>query len=119
MRTGPAEYTDGLGETVRGFRLYIGLSRPAMADKLGIALRSYERIEDGRAACPPGFLDTLSKLVVTFDKQVDQLMITGLAEKRELSVPVSRDRGLAQEWTRCVAGRAAMMSAKIVPVLVR
>lgn len=108
MRSGPADYQDGLGEVVRGFRLYTGVSRLAMAEMIGIAVRSYERIEDGSRSCPPGFLDTLQGIVVEFDSAVEDAVASGPAEP-VVSISASG------EWARAIACRAAVLSDRITP----
>jgi transcriptional regulator with XRE-family HTH domain len=114
VRTGPADYTEGLGEVIRGYRLYTGLSREGMALKLGMAVRSYERIEDGGrgTACPPGLFDTLEGVVNEFDKAVDTLLKAGLTTVTVLTDP-------RREWQRCVANRASVEHESITPVLTR
>jgi len=111
MRTGPEEYTEGLGEVIRGYRLYLGLGRLAMADELGMAIRSYERIEDGHRACPPGLMDTLEKTRQRFDDDV--------AEIQSLTTDPEVHTDVASEWHRAVAGRAAMIDDRITPRLKR
>lgn len=111
-RTGPDVYTWGLGEVIRGHRLYIGLSRPAMAKQIGVAFRSYERIEDGERACPPGFLDTIRDIVTAFDDAVDRVVMDG-------SDNPAVHTGEDAEWNRAVMNRAAVASSRITPVLMR
>lgn len=112
MRTGPEDYTWGLGEVIRGYRLYMGLSRLAMAEKIGIAIRSYERIEDGERACPPHFINTIAKIAVEFDEAVELAIAHG---PNDPAVSL----GESAEWSRAVANRAAVASSRITPVLVR
>jgi transcriptional regulator with XRE-family HTH domain len=117
MRTGPECYTEGLAEVIRGFRLYVGLSKDALAERIGMATRTYERIEYGERDCPPGLLDTLQAMVVEFDTEVERVVdaAAGGEYGDHLAIPVSP----LKEWERCVVARAAMMSPKITPVLVR
>jgi len=115
MMSGPEVYTEGLGEVIRGFRLYTGLSRAAMAAKLSMSVRSYERIEDGRRACPPGLLDSLRDVVVEFDHDVDQIVD---ASREGSAPPVTVSVDVPGEWRRCVANRAAM-TGEVRPVLIR
>lgn len=110
IRTGPTDYTYGLGEVIRGYRLYLGLSRNAMAIALDIAFRSYERIEDGDRACPPGFLDSIRAVVEEFEYAVTHAVNDGPAG------PIVHP-GENDEWDRAVAGRAAVSSARITPKL--
>lgn len=111
-RTGPADYAYGLGEVIRGYRLYMGLSRNAMAIELNVAFRSYERIEDGDRACPPGFLDSIRTIVADFDAAVEDAIANGPAAPQ---VQVGEDK----EWDRAIANRAAVSDARITPVLAR
>lgn len=109
--TGPEEYTSGLGEVIRAHRLYIGLSRPAMAKKLDMAFRTYERIEDGNRECPPGLIDTMREVVLQFDNAVEEILKSGIWTPRVYP-------GEDYEWDRAVMGRAALVRP-IRPVLVR
>lgn len=111
-RTGPEDYTYGLGEVIRGYRLYMGLSRNAMAIALDVAFRSYERIEDGERACPPGFLDSIKTIVGEFDEAVEHMIEHGPDE------PVVH-LGENEEWDRVIASRAAVASGRITPRLIR
>jgi len=115
VRTGPKDYTEGLGEVIRGYRLYTGLTREAMAARIGMALRSYERIEDGcrGTACPPGLFDTLETILAEFDDAVGKMSVAG----RTAPIKVSTDPAL--EWRRCVADRAAVEYEHITPMLTR
>jgi hypothetical protein len=125
MRTGPVDYTEGLGEVVRGYRLYTGLSAKGMADKLGMSVRSYERIENGEviprdrnnktAPCPPGFFDSLEKVVTEFDETVS----TMIDNVRKLNVTPMVSAHPDKEWERCIAARAAVESTDVNPVLHR
>lgn len=111
-RSGPEDYTFGLGEVIRGYRQYLGLSRNAMAIALDVAFRSYERIEDGDRACPPGFLDSIKVLVGEFDEAVEFMVEHGP------DTPIVRP-GENEEWDRSIASRAAISSDRITPRLVR
>jgi transcriptional regulator with XRE-family HTH domain len=111
VRSGPEDYAFGLGEVIRGYRLYMGLSRNAMAIALDVAFRSYERIEDGDRACPPGFLDSIRQIVSEFDAAVEYAVHSGP------DMPVVHV-GENEEWDRVVAARAAVSSARITPQLV-
>jgi transcriptional regulator with XRE-family HTH domain len=112
MRTGPADYAFGLGEVIRGYRLYMGLSRGAMATEIGVAIRSYERIEDGERACPPNFIDTIRGIVDRFDNNVEYMIADG---PRDPAVAA----GEQNEWHRAVACRAAVSCERITPLLVK
>ena len=69
--TNPPGPTEGLGELVRSHRLYVGLSRDAMARTIGMREDSYERIEQGINRCPAGFIDTMEKISTQFDDEVE------------------------------------------------
>lgn len=112
MRSGPDDYTWGLGEVIRGYRLYMGLSRLAMAIEMGVAIRSYENIEDGRKACPPHFLDTIRGVVQRFENNVETMVAEGHRDPT-----VTTDVG--SEWWRAVACRAAVTCENITPILIR
>lgn len=114
IRTGPETYELGLGEVIRGYRMYIGLSQPAMAHRIGMATRSYERIEEGERHCPPGFIDTLRELMNDFDDAVD----VAIRSERVLERPEVR-LGEDEEYRRAVMGRAAIATPRITPALVR
>ena len=108
----PPDYASGLGETVRGYRLMLGLSKDGMAREIGIAERSYERVEDERRPCPAGFIDTLDKLVDRFEDDVDTLIEGSVERVVEVSDTIEG------EWFRNVAGRAAVLSGTITPTRV-
>jgi len=109
---GPEDYREDLGEVVRAYRLYMGLSRPALAKKIDMAFRTYERIEDGTRECPPGFIDTMRELSVRFDDEVDRMIENPRAHS--LQVRPGED----YEWHRAIVGRAAL-AIPIVPELTR
>ena len=99
----PPDYASGLGELIRAHRLYMGLSREAMADKLGMAERSYTRIENNQRACPPGLLDTIEMVVDRFEHSVETLA----QSSRPITLDPSDD-----DWIRSVKGRAALEGGK-------
>ncbi|CAM3162420.1 endonuclease/exonuclease/phosphatase family protein [Mycobacterium intermedium] len=111
----PSEYTYGLGELIRAHRLYMGLSKDGMAKQLGMRDDSYDPIENGRAACPPGLLETIDSIMRRFDQEV-QALVARANDKCEIKVEVSRQP--SEEWRRCVVGRAAIESGRILPVLI-
>lgn len=108
----PPVYTAGLGELIRASRLYIGLSKDGMARKLGMTDRSYERIESGERDCPPGLLDSVDALMDAFDDDVFNL-IRSATDAGDKVVEVSTEP--RQEWHRCVVGRAAVESKRVMP----
>lgn len=110
MRSGPEGYATGVGEVIRGYRLYLGLSRNAMAIKLGVAFRSYERMEDGTRDCPPGFFDTLRAVVRDFEYAVERVL------DDPPGAPIVHP-GEDNEWWRSIVARAAISSSRITPVL--
>jgi len=111
--TKPEGYQTGLGELIRAHRLYIGLSQRAMADRLGKDRRDYQRIENGRDACPPGLMSKVEALSDLFCHQVD-LIIEEAEQRKGLSLAVSNDP--AAEWDRLVAGRAAVETSEDAPI---
>lgn len=111
-RFGPEEPTWGLGEVIRAHRIYMGLSKAATAKHIGMAFRSYEQMEAGTRMCPAGFIDTLRKLVVDFDDEVDAFIDAGITAPDVYS-------GEDDEWDRAVVGRAALADARITPRLVK
>jgi transcriptional regulator with XRE-family HTH domain len=126
MRTGPDEYTEGMGEVVKAYRTHTGLSTEAFARELRMNPRTYERIETGEpstrdrahgrtAQVPPGLFDSLEAVIHRFDRDVDTL-INDLKQmgQREYIVFAT----LQGEWMRKVAGKASLY-ADIVPVLRR
>lgn len=117
----PADYTEGLGELVRAYRKYLSISQHCMAERLGMSERSFSDIETGRRLCPPGFLDSIRRLVSAFDSDVAQ------------AVRAARDAAAAQEppgkamtvdigdkpdgdWAYAVLCRAAVTGGLLVPV---
>lgn len=108
----PDTYTAGLGELIRASRLYIGLSKDGMAHRLGMTDRSYERIESGERDCPPGLLDSIDALMDQFDDEVFRLVQDATASGDKV-VDVSTEP--REEWWRCVVGRAAVESKRVMP----
>lgn len=99
----PPDYATGLGETIRAHRMYLGLSKDTMADKLGMNPRSYERIENNQRACPPGLLDTIDKIADAFD--------TAVAAIRDGDGPLIL-RHTLDDWDRAIYGRAAVETGR-------
>jgi transcriptional regulator with XRE-family HTH domain len=117
----PAEYTHGLSELIRAHRLYMGLTKDGMASKLGMADRSYERIESGERDCPPGLLDHIDRVVDEFDTEVDKAIAMAdemLVGKEDDVVRIELKSHPRNEWVRAVIGRAAIRSGLIMPVLI-
>src|SRR5689334_11687939 len=108
----PPERTPGLGELVRAHRAYTTLSGRVFAEKLGISERSLSDIEVGRRDCPPGFIDSVERVVDAFDREV-----TETTEKaREMLADVEPWATIeftvsdlpSEDWVRAVIGRAAV-----------
>lgn len=110
----PADYSEGYGELVRAYRLYLGVSQRTMADKIGMTERSLSDIEIGRRRCPPGFIDSVEKIVDEYDHAVDAV-VKSVESLPEPTLPVSADP--AREWQRAVIGRAAVTSGLLRPIL--
>ncbi|UYL88150.1 helix-turn-helix DNA binding domain protein [Gordonia phage Evaa] len=111
----PETYTSGLGELVRAYRQYLGITQLGMALKLGMAKRSYQRIETGQDDCPPGLIDSIETIVTAFETEVEQI-IESTGSGMDIEVAVSADP--RQEWHRAVVGRAATNNPHITPILV-
>lgn len=108
----PSDYTSGLGELIRASRLYIGLSKDGMAHRLSMSDRSYERIESGERDCPPGLLDSIDTLMDKFDIEVAAIINEATAAG-DAVISVSTEP--REEWFRCVVGRAAVESKRVMP----
>ena len=104
----PADYTEGLGELIRAHRVYVGLSQRAMAARLGKDRRDYQRIENGRDACPPGLLGTVEAMSDEFDVTVEVLLAKAVVDG---GVEILVDTDPRWEWERNVAGRAALLAS--------
>jgi transcriptional regulator with XRE-family HTH domain len=116
----PSEYRNDQGELVRAHRLYTGLSQRTFAARIGIQERSLSDIEIGRRDCPPGFIDTVAKVVDDFDADVDM----AIERSEALIADSGDDTGIVEvtvslrsrdEWQRVVIGRAAVTSGVILP----
>jgi transcriptional regulator with XRE-family HTH domain len=108
----PDTYTPGLGEFIRAARLYIGLSKDGMAHRLGMSDRSYERIESCERDCPPGLLDSIDAIMDAFDTEVGAV-IAAATDVGDKVITVSTEP--REEWHRCVVGRAAVESRRVIP----
>ena len=111
----PETYTHGLGELIRAHRLYIGLSQRDMADRMGKDRRDYQRIENGRDACPPGLLGMIEELSDAFAYQVERVLDAAEAQGG-LVLEVTEDGSPGKEWERLVAGRAAVETSADAPI---
>jgi DNA-binding XRE family transcriptional regulator len=119
--TNPAEPTFGHGEMIRAMRAYMGLSQRELARIIPMDRRTYQRIETEAEPCPTGFVDTMTRLVDTFDDEVQQTITTAEQMTKGTSGSVHfnviADDDPAHVWTRAVIGRAAVESGVIVPEL--
>ena len=70
----PPDFTEGLGELVRAYRRYTGLSQRTFAERLGIAEKSLSDIEIGRRDTPKGFIDSCEAVVAKFDDEVERVI---------------------------------------------
>lgn len=93
----------------------MGISKDCLAERLKISERSLSDIEVERRACPPGFLDSVLKVIKEFDAEVEKLIrsATGSGEHEPIPVEVTADDG--GEWARAVIGRAAVQSGLLIP----
>jgi transcriptional regulator with XRE-family HTH domain len=111
---GDRGYITGLGEMLRAARLYVALSRGGFAAKLGMAERSYVRMERGERPIPPGLMDSLDAVLDEFDLAVE-LLVERATRSGDLSMTVSTEP--EGEWHRAVVGRACIESRRIMPIL--
>lgn len=123
MSRNPEIPTAGYGELVRAHRLYVGLTKDAMAHKLEMNPTSYERIENGVNMCPAGFIDTLNELSDAFDGEVSDVISEAKLKlppgnNSATAVSVDVDPKTWDAWNRAVLGRAAIESGLIMPILV-
>lgn len=115
----PAEH---LGELARAYRIYTGLSQRVFAFKLGINPKTVSDIEIGKHPAPVGYIDSCEDLTDQFDLDVDHAIelaeeSLGGDEEHSLHVTVSERDDPEQVYWRAVAGRASMLSGKILPIL--
>lgn len=111
---GDRGYITGLGEVLRAARLYVAMSKAGFAAKLGMAERSFVRMERGERPIPPGLLDTVDAVMDEFDTAVD-LIVERATRSGDLVIEVhDTDDG---EWHRAVVGRAWIESRRITPIL--
>lgn len=106
----PPVHTDGLGELIRSYRLYLGLSQRGMAERLSKNRRDYQRIENNQDRCPPGMLSTIEALTDRFEAHVD-MVLDAAQEQGSLTVEINLQEDTDMEWERNVAGRAAVVAA--------
>ena len=120
---GPDGKTHGLGELVRAYRSYTGLSQRGFAVQLGMSERGLYDIESGRRGSPVGFIDSCESVVEKFDIDVKEAveMAEQLVDSRDsaegpvVHIPVSDDPD--EDYQRVVLGRAAVVGGQIVPTL--
>lgn len=113
----PPDYAQGYGELVRAHRLYMGISQRTLSRRMKMAEKSFSDIEVGRRHCPPGFVDEVAKVCDEFDAAVEAI-ITAVEQDPRDQVNFDIDSEPRNEWTRAVVGRAAVQSARIMPMLV-
>jgi len=106
----PETYRTDLGQEITAHRAYMGLSQRGMARRLDVERRNYQRIEQGRDACPPGFLDKVNVLVDQFDAAVDSILDYA-AKQDDRTVNIEIQSAGCWEWERNVAYRAHVVSA--------
>lgn len=111
---GDRGYVHGLGEVIRAARMYTALSKGGFAAKLGMAERSYQRMERGERPVPPGLIATLDAVLDEFDTAVE-LLIERATRSGDLVIDVTDEP--AGEWHRAVVGRACIESRRITPIL--
>jgi hypothetical protein len=111
---GDRGYVEGMGEVLRAARLYVGMSKGGFAAKLGMAERSFVRMERGERPIPPGLFDTVDAVLDVFDTAVE-LVIKRATRSGDLTIDVT-DAGDG-EWHRAVVGRACIESRRITPIL--
>lgn len=107
----PPDYTDGLGELIRAYRTYMGISTRVLAQRVGMSERSLSDIEIDRRSCPPGLITSIIEVVEQFETDVQATIDLG---RGRLNVSADPD-GV---WERAVIGRAAVESGSITPILV-
>lgn len=113
-QAGDRGYAHGLSEVLRASRLYVALSKGGFAGKLGMAERSYQRMENGQRPVPPGLMDTVEQVLTEFDDAVE-LLIERATRSGDLVIEVTDDD--PAEWHRAVVGRACIESRRIMPIL--
>jgi hypothetical protein len=111
---GDRGYVEGMGEVLRAARLYVAMSKGGFATKLGMAERSFVRMERGERPIPPGLLDTVDTVLDEFDSAVE-LLVERATRSGDLSMTVSTEP--EGEWHRAVVGRACIESRRIMPIL--
>lgn len=117
----PAEYAEGLGELVRAYRKYLSVSQRCMAERLGMSERSFSDVETGRRLCPPGFLDSIRKLVGAFDSDVAHAVraardAAAAQEPPSKAMTIDIGDNLDGGWAHAVLCRAAVTGGLLIPV---
>jgi hypothetical protein len=111
---GDRGYVEGMGEVLRAARLYVAMSKGGFATKLGMAERSFVRMERGERPIPPGLLDTVDTVLDEFDTAVE-LLTERATRSGDLTIEVTAT--VEGEWHRAVVGRACIESRRITPIL--
>lgn len=96
-------YEWGHAGRLRAYRDYLGLTVQEMAERLGMARRSYQRMETGTAAVPVSLWDTIDGIVEDFEKAVTRLVRTPDGNDATVIVELAED---ASMWQRNVVARA-------------
>lgn len=114
----PETPTHGLGEIIRAHRLFIGLSRESMAERVGKNAKHYQEIEDEYIPCPVGLLGQVERLADNFGIAVD-LILSYAAKNHGATLVVKVTDQPGDEWDRLVAGRAAVEADAAAPITIR
>lgn len=109
----------GLGELVRSYRTYIGLSSSAFAREIGIPEAALSAIERNHKDLPESLLESIEALVERFDQEVKELtsMVLKDVGDEDMTVDIKVSKDPEDAWARAVTGRAAVQTGAIVPVL--
>lgn len=100
------KYQWGKAGRLRAARDYLGLGTVDMATRLGMARRSYQRMETGAAAIPESLWETVDGLIAEFDAQVRKFVNVATSSYpagMPVTATVNED---APAWERNVVARA-------------
>ena len=93
----PPRYEWGSGARLRAHRDRLGATTMDMADLLGMARRSYQRMERGVDAVPPGLWDTVRGVEAAFGNDVQRALLAA-EESGTMTIPWNTN-----DWNRRVA----------------